>query len=186
MTGQLWNAIGYSQAYVPEMIQAARFGGVYAVGFLILAVNASIAYVWTKRSRRAGVASAAVILAVIIAIVSSFPPRTDSFVRANDVDAVLIGVQANVPMGGFRSRAETEMLLERHLELSAQGLNEAAQMYAPEKPRVVVWSESPMNFAYTRDSAFRSIVTEFARRHRTSVIFNSLEPAPGAAPIILR
>src|SRR5215207_6179831 len=26
--GQLWNAVGYSQAYVPVLIQGARFGGV--------------------------------------------------------------------------------------------------------------------------------------------------------------
>ena len=36
LTGQLWNAIGYSQAYQPMLIQPARWGGVYAVGFLIL------------------------------------------------------------------------------------------------------------------------------------------------------
>src|SRR5207253_11081005 len=33
--GQLWNALGYSQAFRPALIQSARFGGVYAVGFLI-------------------------------------------------------------------------------------------------------------------------------------------------------
>ena len=43
LTGQLWNAIGYSQAYHPSLIQSARWGGVYAVGFLIVAVNAALA-----------------------------------------------------------------------------------------------------------------------------------------------
>ena len=45
-------------------------------------------------------------------------------------------------------------------------------------PRVVVWPESPMNFAYARDEEFQKFVGEFARAERTSVLFNSLEPAP--------
>ena len=31
VTGQLWNALGYSRAYHPFLIQSARWGGVYAV-----------------------------------------------------------------------------------------------------------------------------------------------------------
>jgi apolipoprotein N-acyltransferase len=45
-------------------------------------------------------------------------------------------------------------------------------------PRLVVWPESPMNFAYANDAEFRALVGEFARRERASVLFNSLEPAP--------
>jgi apolipoprotein N-acyltransferase len=33
VTGQLWNALGYSQAYHPAFIQPAKWGGVYAVSF---------------------------------------------------------------------------------------------------------------------------------------------------------
>jgi apolipoprotein N-acyltransferase len=45
-------------------------------------------------------------------------------------------------------------------------------------PRVVVWPESPMNFTYAQDAEFRELVSQFARSERTSVLFNSLEPAP--------
>ena len=38
-TGQLWNAIGYSQAYHPLLIQTAGWGGVYMVGFWIVLAN---------------------------------------------------------------------------------------------------------------------------------------------------
>src|SRR6267154_5066710 len=43
VTGQVWNAIGYSQAFHPMMIQTAAFGGVYAVSFLIVMVNVLLA-----------------------------------------------------------------------------------------------------------------------------------------------
>lgn len=178
VTGQLWNAIGYSQAYVPDLIQAARFGGVYAIGFLIVLINSAIAYVWLARSRHAFTISALVVAAVFITIIGFVPRAKFERVRDSEVEAVVIGVQANVPMALDRSSAQMEALLERHLLLSARGLESAAEIYSPNVPRVVVWSESPMNFAYTRDFTFRSVVTDFARRHRTSIIFNSLEPAP--------
>src|SRR4029079_17715813 len=52
ITGQLWNAIGYSQAF-HLFIQAASFGGVYAVGFLIVLINAAIAHLLLVRDRKA-------------------------------------------------------------------------------------------------------------------------------------
>jgi apolipoprotein N-acyltransferase len=48
ITGQLWNAIGYSQAYHPVLIQTARWGGVYGVGVLIVLVNAVLAYLFIQ------------------------------------------------------------------------------------------------------------------------------------------
>src|SRR5258705_13961862 len=53
VTGQLWNAIGYSQAFHPLLIHTAKWGGVYAVGFLIALVNAALAYTALKRTRNA-------------------------------------------------------------------------------------------------------------------------------------
>src|SRR5260221_10890924 len=49
VTGQVWNAIGYSQAFHPMMIQTARWGGVYAVSFVILLSNAAIALLISRR-----------------------------------------------------------------------------------------------------------------------------------------
>ena len=63
ITGQLWNAAGYSQTYVPVLIQTARWGGVYAVGFLILLTNGFLAYLFVKRNKRALIVSAIILLA---------------------------------------------------------------------------------------------------------------------------
>ena len=51
VTGQLWNALGYSQAYQSFLIQTAKWGGVYAVSFLIVAINSALALIVIKRSR---------------------------------------------------------------------------------------------------------------------------------------
>ena len=49
ITGQLWNALGYSQAYHPFLISPANWGGVYAVSFMIVAINTIIVLVLVKQ-----------------------------------------------------------------------------------------------------------------------------------------
>ena len=51
VTGQLWNALGYSQAYQPYLIQPAKWGGVYLVSFLIVTINCVIALLISSRTR---------------------------------------------------------------------------------------------------------------------------------------
>jgi apolipoprotein N-acyltransferase len=72
---------------------------------------------------------------------------------------------------------EREASVEAKREVDASESNGLAP-YMASAPRVVVWPESPMNFAYAKDEEFRMLVGEFARAERTSVLFNSLEPAP--------
>ncbi len=185
VTGQLWNATGYSQAYVPSLIQTARWGGVYAVSFLILMMNASLAYLLLRRTHRAWLAmlgTTTIIALVILAahLVAQSEIATDA---SEEPVAVLIAVQPNVPMDPIESLSEMASLVERHKSLSEGALAEWwSRSKASERltvPRiVVVWPESPMHFAYARDSEFRDYVSEFTVRNRASVIFNSQEPAP--------
>jgi apolipoprotein N-acyltransferase len=48
----------------------------------------------------------------------------------------------------------------------------------PSNPKLVVWPESPMNFTYASDKAFQELVASFTIQNHTSLILNSLEPAP--------
>jgi apolipoprotein N-acyltransferase len=187
LTGQLWNAIGYSQAYVPSLIQTARWGGVYAVSFLILTTNAALAHLLLRRTRRAALTTAIVIFITALVIMAAhltakLEQDTNS---SEDVAAVLIAVQPNVPMDPVESIAETAQLIERHRTLSESALGEwnnskAARQSMTEPSLVVVWPESPMNFAYARDSQFRDFVAAFTKKNSTAVIFNSQEPAPAS------
>ena len=73
ITGQLWNAIGYSQAEVLSglFIQPSRWGGVYAVGFLIASVNAAIAFAILRGTWRSIVVAASVIIGVVAVVAGS-------------------------------------------------------------------------------------------------------------------
>jgi apolipoprotein N-acyltransferase len=201
LTGQLWNAVGYSQAFHPALIQTATWGGVYAVGFFLIVFNAVVALVLLRRDARSfGVVTLVLIatgLAFALTELSLFS-TPDSGSSSRQTYTVVIAVQPNVSVNFGRSPEETATLVNRHLTMSADALRaweqkldaearrEAGQSdygrgsaypsYDP--PRLVVWPESPMNFAYARDEEFRALVGGFARAERTSVLFNSLEPAP--------
>jgi apolipoprotein N-acyltransferase len=201
-TGQLWNAVGYTQAYHPTLIQSATWGGVYAVGFLILTINSAISYALLRRDRRATLTAAAAALAVALAVALS--ARVTSPTVEGEKSAVVIAVQPNVTPNFERTQGETDALVARHLSMgttalrewdarSADSTNRPAQGESPNgsnavnetlpssrttTPRVVVFPESPMNFSYGRDSEFRELISRFARDERASVLFNSLESAP--------
>src|SRR5215211_3775256 len=68
VTGQLCNALGYSQAYHPMLIRPATWGGVYAVSFLIVAINAGVVFVVIKRTR-AGLATALLTGALVALVI---------------------------------------------------------------------------------------------------------------------
>src|SRR6266404_4433040 len=68
VTGQLWNALGYSQAFHPVLIQSARWGGVYAVGFLIVTANAAMAFALLNRRAKGLSLSLVVLLSIMLVI----------------------------------------------------------------------------------------------------------------------
>jgi apolipoprotein N-acyltransferase len=184
VTGLDWNALGYSQAFHPmmiwsrhpAMIQLAKVGGVHTVTFLIVLTSAAFAFVLVRRGHHSLIVSVLVFVVVVVIVVLSNPKSYESSPAIDFAkDMLVVGIQPNVPMfdvgnSGYRQ------LLERHVELSETALaNDSARRF---EHRLVIWPESPMNFAYSRDSELQTTITNFARANQTSVLLNSLEPAP--------
>lgn len=195
ITGQLWNAIGYSQAYVPLIIQPAKWGGVYAVGFLVVMFNAALAYLFVERNRRALLISSILLVAVMAVIVMPQLSPVAPPIDGPQADLIVIAVQPNVPMEPVSDLAVSKALLDRHLTLSADRLqllhmsteasrptpgdsDSATPDELPKLPVLVIWPESPMNFAYGNDRQLREQLANFAITNRTALLFNSLERAP--------
>jgi apolipoprotein N-acyltransferase len=103
----------------------------------------------------------------------------NSHSKASDYDkqagAVVVAVQPNVPMDLVKSDEEMRKLTLRHFELSEVALRGVAQ---DGRPRLIVWPESPMNFAYGADDQLRAVLANFARANHTSILLNSQEVAP--------
>ena len=172
VTGQLWNALGYSQAYHPAFIQPAKWGGVYAVSFLIVTVNAAILFVLLKPvARRFAIATVVIVLVSGVNILSAVQLTHDS--TAGDATVHVVALQPNVPMELVKSSEELSELLERHWSMSKNAL---ASLPNDNSPRFVIWPESPMNFTYAPDKTFQEQLATFTKENHTSLLFNSLEP----------
>lgn len=200
ITGQLWNAAGYSQTFFPVLIQTAQWGGVYAVGFLIVLSNSVLAYLFVERNKLALIVSATILLAIVtVVFVSARSTGKPEFPALSLPQAVVVAVQPNVPMEPVTERAAMEAFVKRHISLSTTALQNwerngqidnagsvdsdlARHDSLAERrvlPRLVIWPESPMNFAYGSDPQLRDLLTGFVKENRTSLLFNSLESAPG-------
>jgi apolipoprotein N-acyltransferase len=176
VTGQLWNALGYSQAYHSFLIQPARWGGVYLVSFLIVVINSVVALLILRRTRWTIGAAVVLLLAIVFVILIS--PGTTMLVNrpmSRNRDVQIVAVQPNVPMNAVKSVEETNQLIERHFALSTRGLQSLGNT---PNPKLVIWPESPMNFSYSNDKALQERLAGFTKQNHTSLLFNSLEPAP--------
>jgi len=173
VTGQLWNAIGYSQAFHPSMIGSARWGGVYAVGALIVFVNAVIAFVLLRQSIRALILSAGLVILILLFVFAS--AVSSSLRPKQDIDAVVVAIQPNVPMDLAKSNDDMKLLTKRHFDMTEAALK---QIQSGTEPRLVIWPESPMNFGYGGDEQLRAALSNFAQQHHVSILRNSQEIAP--------
>ncbi|HEX7720718.1 MAG TPA: apolipoprotein N-acyltransferase [Pyrinomonadaceae bacterium] len=178
VTGQVWNAIGYSQAFHPMMIQTARWGGIYTPTLLILISNAAIALFLIRRRLLIPVVCMLAVGVALIAASGALSSRSRSLrLISRDAAITLIGIQPNVPMDVTGDDSQMNVLFERHLVLTRTALKQLqAKSSSGDLPRLVIWPESPMNFTYSRDPHLRQVVGDFAHENHTSILLNSLEP----------
>src|ERR1041384_5224381 len=161
-TGQLWNALGYSQAFHPWLIQTARWGGVYATSSTLVLASSGIAMLLVRHDRRRFLLSAGTIL--IVTVIVGISAALSGALRSSDSANLLVqavAVQPNVPMDGLGSSSEMNALLQRHLDLSLQGLREVPDDVG--KTVLVIWPESPMNFTYSGDPKLQQVRSEERR-----------------------
>ncbi len=176
IVGQLWNAIGYSQAFQPALIQPARLGGVYLVGFLIVLANATLAFLFLKRSLRATAVTVLVIAGigtVIFVSWKSSQPNATPIPEASEV--IVVALQPNVPMTLIKPTEEINDLINRHVSMSQEALS---QLPKDQRPRLVIWPESPMNFTYGIDPQLQELLKRFTTSNQTALLLNSQEQAP--------
>jgi apolipoprotein N-acyltransferase len=173
LTGQLWNAIGYSQAFHPRLIGSARWGGVYVVGAFIVFINVAIAFALLRRSTRALVLSASGVILVLLFILALAVKPEPSLEQNEDI--VVVAIQPNVPIDLAKSNDDMKLLTTRHLDMSEAALS---QIQNDTKPKLLIWPESPMNFGYGGDEQLRATLASFAQKHHVSILLNSQETAP--------
>lgn len=185
-TGNNWNAIAYSQAFNSDLIQSAKFGGIYLLGFQIVAFNSALVLIlsslfdFQKDSTERNINRKNSYI-FSIAFISLFSLPFISFTKPGDnlknkQKANIIAVQPNVPMSGL-SDEQLNALKKTHVELSENALQEIDERRTTNNEQTtVIFPESPMNFMYESDEEFQKFVGDFARKNNVAVLFNAAEP----------
>lgn len=191
LTGNNWNAIGYSQAFTNNFIQLAQYGGVYLTGFWIVFFNSVIAVVFIgilqifaqndelRRNSKAGKYGLFFVLLVSIFVLPLALSRDFNLANnsSDEIESIIVAVQPNVPMSGLRYE-DWLRLRERHVKLAENGLQKLNEQSTADHqpPTTVIFPESPMNFQYENDREFQEFIKNFAIKNNVSVLFNSAEP----------
>ncbi len=181
LTGNNWNAIGYSQAFTRSTLFVGQFGGVYLVGVLPLCAG-SIVCLWLHRMSHYYLLVLTFFFVLTFSDFDIFDPlKFDLLVlHSNPVVSQVIAIQPDVPMSGLDSR-KLEDLRKRQIDAAETELIKIKETRTvnSDLPVTVILPESPMNFMYEDDREFQQFIGDFARRNNVSVLFNSAEPDKG-------
>lgn len=185
LTGNNWNALGYSQAFTARTPDFSAYGGVMLVSFIVVVVSA-LTFLWLVRMQRYYLLP--IIIGVLIYSTCIYSIlRLDSFngfvpnVFPGHVLDIkpgagrIVAIQPNVPMSGLTYSAWQE-LRRRHIRLAEEALIKLKEPPTNDQPVTVVFPESPMNFMYEEDPETQAFINGFAAKHNVSVLFNSAEP----------
>jgi apolipoprotein N-acyltransferase len=159
-----WGVLGTSQASVLPVVQVARLGGIYAVSFLVVLVNAAIVEAIVRRTApaRALVPVAGAALALIAAFAYG-NARLDDFAGAPRTDVAII--QANAHWDGERDMARRLAVLEAYAKLTRE--------VAASKPALIAWPSDSIPAYLPRDRVFGQRLAEIAVESGTFLLAGS-------------
>jgi apolipoprotein N-acyltransferase len=192
-----WNALGYSQAFQPAVIQVARFGGVYLVSAVMVAASTALVFALIYLERRRGII--VLTAAGMIAMACVLYGQSIRYQSEQEGSVSVAVVQPNIPIdGNWDDPKFVEQMLLRHISLSEQAIRDHEKESAlnrdanqarlssknPATPGdadtqragidLVIWPESPMNFAYDRDEELRRRIAAFTSRYKVYLLMNSM------------
>ena len=194
VTGVGWNALGYSQAFQPAVIQVARWGGVYIVSALMVTAGTALVFAVVYLEQRRGIVILTVAGAIaIVAVLYGESLRPTSDEPGSILAAV---VQPNIPIDGswddprfvdgmtlrliqLSERAVQDLKDESSSSDSARQNADAPSAANTKRNNggtgfgIVIWPEAPMNFEYDRDERLRRKLAEFTRQNNVYLLINS-------------
>ena len=159
-----WGVLGTTQWEVLPVVQVARLGGIYAVSFLVVLVNAAIAEAIVRRDAPAHalmpVGGAALALVFAIAYGNA---RLGDFDGAPRSDVAVI--QANAHWNGERDLARRKAVLDAYATLTREA--------AASKPALIAWPSDSIPAYLPRDRTFARLLAAIAVESGTHLLAGS-------------
>lgn len=178
ITGNNWNAVGYSQAFGrSSVLELAGIGGFYLSGAGVVFITACLYLVICRRDKkhlRNFAASAAITTLIALFL---FDRTENTFMLPQGTNRV-VAIQPNVPMSGL-SLEKWRELRRRHVQLAESAfakIERGSEPGSAASQMTVIFPESPMNFQYDDDPETREFINNFAATNNVGVLFNSAEP----------
>ncbi len=179
-----WGLLGYSQTRNIPLLQIASLGGIYAVSFLVMAVNAGLALLLSRPASRGRVAAGLALLALAAGVQAAGWQAVRSMDRAAAVPSFPVAaIQANVAQDVKWRPGEGAEIVAGLVDLTDRAAREGA--------RLVVWPESSSPLSFRRpgtaagpagetgpvetDRAYTDLVTGLARDLGIALIVGSVD-----------
>lgn len=169
VTGMGWNDLGYSQAFQPDVIQTARYGGVYLVSALLVLASTALVFgvIYLERPRGLVVFSAAGLIIVGSVLygqsVITVEERPGSF--------SVVAIQPNIPITDhWDDPLFVDEQARAYVSLSEKAISESNPGGVV---NLVIWPEAQLNFEYDRDPELRNYLADFTRRNLVHLLINS-------------
>lgn len=179
LPGNPWALIGYGQAASSGLAQVADLGGVYAVGFPVMAVNAALAMGWqawrhgeSPRRLLAPIASAGLAVVLVLAYGSVRIAQGVSPIDGATVPVVV--VQGNLNLGTQWQPNFYGANLALYARLTTQSL-------ARRHSALVVWPENALTFFLEREPAYLGYIAEMLARHDVELLTGGPRMVPEIA-----
>jgi apolipoprotein N-acyltransferase len=155
--------IGYTQAHTPALVQIADAAGPYGIGFLIAAVNASLAGVFVPglRARRQALHAVGVAAAIAGALLYGQWRLATTLDEGAPVRVAV--VQGAVEPSLRSSAAQRMATVEQYVALTREAAAGGATL--------VVWPEYAVDFYVQEDSKARRAILGLSREIGADVIF---------------
>ena len=180
-TGLPWELLGHSQWRRLALVQVADLGGVYALSFVIAAVNVG-AYLALRTAARTARACrllrAATPLAIALALVAACAGygawRIDQTTRTSPQSTATVALaQGNLPASWRWERSNAERNLLAYVTLSRRVIAES-------HPDLLVWPEYAVTLYPQRDVASLPALQDLARRTAGGLVFGGPRVEDGA------
>lgn len=166
MGGFPWGLLGYSQHAQLPVIQIAELGGVYAVSFLIVAVNAALAGLLALGPRRAWPGAAAAMVLLVAAL--GFGLHAIGRVSAGGAGSVEVAViQPSIEQTIKWDPARHAQIMDSYEQLT----REAARA----RPVVVLWPETATTIFLRGDPVLLERLRRLSEEVGTPILVGSID-----------
>ncbi len=181
LTGFPWGLIGYSQYRDIPLLQAAAWGGIYAVSFLVVAANAGMVLLVLRPAvPRHLIGGAALLLLVALAHAGGAVSIRAGERRPGGESIPVAAIQGNVAQDRKWSPGSAAQILSDLVRLTREAGERGA--------RLIVWPESSSPYSFRRpapagvpgpgvetDEVYATVVRDLARAFDATLIVGSVD-----------